>query len=70
MKKLSNTKGELKKSVAYKKACSIDFHIFDRLVMISSHRIPPIAIYVSSSYSASASFEKGERVDEESNKKA
>ena len=70
MKKLCNTKGELKKSVAYKKAYSIDFHIFHRLLMISSHRIPPIAIYVSSGHSASASFGKGERVDEESNKKA
>ena len=38
--------------------------------MISSHRIPPIAIYVSSGHSASASFGKGERVDEESNKNA
>ena len=38
--------------------------------MILSHRIPPIAIYVSSGHSASASFGKGEGVDEESNKKA
>ena len=38
--------------------------------MISSHRIPPIAIYVSSGHSASASFGKGERGDEESNKNA
>ena len=38
--------------------------------MISSHRIPPIPIYVSSSHSASPSFGKGEGVDEESNKKA
>ena len=38
--------------------------------MTSSHRVPPIAIYVSSGHSAYASFGKGEEVDEESNKKA
>ena len=38
--------------------------------MMSSHRIPPIAIYVSSGHSASVSFGKGEGEDEESNKKA
>ena len=38
--------------------------------MITSRRIPPIAIYVSSSHSVSASFGKGEGVDEESNKRA
>ena len=38
--------------------------------MISSHRIPPIAIYVSSRHSANASFGKGEGVDEESNENA
>ena len=38
--------------------------------MISSHRIPPIAIYVSNGHSTSASFGKGEEVDEESNKNA
>ena len=32
--------------------------------------MPPIATSVSSSHSASASFGEGERVDEESNKKA
>ena len=32
--------------------------------MISSHRIPPIAIYVSNGHSTSASFGKGEEVDE------
>ena len=40
------------------------------ILMILSHRIPPIAIYVSSGHSASASFGKGEGVDEERNKKA
>ena len=38
--------------------------------MIPSHRIPPIAIYVSSGNCTSASFRKGEGVDEGSNKKA
>ena len=38
--------------------------------MISSHRIPPIAIYVSNGHSTSASFGKGEELDEESNKNA
>ena len=38
--------------------------------MISSHRIPLRAIYVSSGHSASALFEKGEGVEEESNKNA
>ena len=38
--------------------------------MTSSHRVPPIAIYVSSGHSAYASFGKGEEVNEESNKKA
>ena len=38
--------------------------------MISSRRIPPIAIYMSSGHCASVSFGKGEGVDEESDKKA
>ena len=40
------------------------------ILVVLSHRIPPIAIYVSSGHSASASFGKGERVGKESNKKA
>ena len=38
--------------------------------MTSSRRIPLIEIYVASSHSASASFGKGEELDEKSNKKA
>ena len=42
--------GWVKKSVAYKKKHVVlncrDFHIFDRSFMISSHRIPPIAICI------------------------
>ena len=39
--------------------------------MISSHRIPPLAIYIYlyRGHSASASLGKGEGVDEENNKK-
>ena len=40
------------------------------ILVVLSHRIPPIAIYVSSGHSASVSFGKGEGEDEESNKKA